>query len=384
VLSALLVFVWLHAGSPASQTHGKEASSAPIAKPFLRYMSGLTWTIAPAAGFDRYAGLWDEIYSAGGQVPVLDSRFVAIALAVFGMGKESIVIGSANGLALAIGIFYKTNLGTWQTFQPSQAPLGPWISRGNLTSEELLASLASALPGLVLGIGLTQQDPDLSPRPANGNLIHTLDYIDTARIWIDRPFSEYWLSRDKKVRYEVGRRLRRLSEQGITPRLECVLDPRHMPEAVADFGRLESSGWKGREGTAVAVDNEQGRFYSILLERFAKRGEAKVYRYWFGDRLVATQLCIEAAGTAAMLKTTYDEKFKSFAPGILMRTAMFEQMFATPGLRRIEFLGKVLEWHEDWCSDVRRLFHVNYLPRPLLHKGLRTLSRTLPSAANST
>lgn len=345
-------------------------------------MSGLSWTIVPAVDFDRHAGLWDEIYSAGGQVPVLDSRFIATALEVFGTKKESIVIGSANGIAVAMGVFCKTNLGMWQTFQPSQVPLGPWIVRGNLLGEELLASLTSALPGLVLGIGLTQQDPELFCRPADDQLIHTLDYIDTGRISVECPFSEYWQCRDKKVRYEVGRRLRRLSEQGITPKLECVVEPGLMPEAVADFGRLESSGWKGREGTAVAADNEQGRFYTLLLERFARRGEAKAYRYWFGNQLVAMQLCIESRSTAAMLKTTYDEKFKSFAPGILMRTAMLEQMFASPGLRRIEFLGKVLEWHRDWCSNVRRLFHVNYLPRPLLHKGLKTLSRTLTSAAN--
>ena len=347
----------------------------------LQDMIALAWTITPAAGFDRYARLWDEVHSQGSRLPVLDSRFIAIALEVFGTRKESLVIGSADGLPVAMGILHKTNLGTWQSFQPSQAPLGAWVTRGNLPSEKLLASLATALPGFVLGIGLTQQDPELSSRPANEHGIQTLEYIDTAGISITCPFDEYWRSRDKKVRYEVGRRLRRLSEQGITPRLECVSDPARMREAVADFGLLENSGWKGREGTAVTAENDQGRFYSILLERFGQRGEAKAYRYWFGDKLVATQLCIEAAGIVAMLKTTYDEELRSFAPGILMRTAMFEQMFANPSLRRIEFLGKVLEWHEDWCSDIRRLFHVNYFPRPLLHKGLETLRKTLPVRA---
>ena len=68
-----------------------------------------------------------QVYSQGQQMPVLDSRFITIAPEVFGTGKESIVIGTADGLPVAMGILHKTDLGTWQSIQPSQAPLGPWV-----------------------------------------------------------------------------------------------------------------------------------------------------------------------------------------------------------------------------------------------------------------
>jgi hypothetical protein len=58
----------------------------------------------PPAGFDCYAAFRDEIYSADGQVPVLEVVLGAIALEVFGAGKESIVIGSANGVAVAMEV----------------------------------------------------------------------------------------------------------------------------------------------------------------------------------------------------------------------------------------------------------------------------------------
>ena len=49
---------------------------------------------------------------------------------------------------------------------------------------------------------------------------------------------------------------------------------------------LESAGWKAGSGTAVAPDNAQGRFYRAMLEAFAARGQARIYRYRFGDHQV--------------------------------------------------------------------------------------------------
>lgn len=79
------------------------------------------------------------------------------------------------------------------------------------------------------------------------------------------------------------------------------------------------------------------------------------------------QLVIRSSGIAVFLKTTYDESCKSYAPGILMRRAIFEHLFNDNQTKRIEFYGKVREWQTKWADETRTLYHVNYFRWPWLH-----------------
>ena len=92
-----------------------------------------------------------------------------------------------------------------------------------------------------------------------------------------------------------------------------------VPAAIADYGRLESAGWKSDTGTAVHPDNAQGRFYTALLADFITAGRGAIYRYWYGDTVVAMDLCIEGAEEMIILKTTYDESIRDTSPAFLMR-----------------------------------------------------------------
>ena len=207
-------------------------------------------------------------------------------------------------------------------------------------------------------LGLTQQDPDFLSAPDAVESIRTLEYIRTGMIIADRSIEEFRLSLGKKVLREMERRLRRLREQGLQPRLEVVTWSVSMAEAVSRFGALESAGWKGREGTAVNRTNHQGRFYTELLTRLAERGNACVYLYWFNDRRAAAQLCALAGGTLVFLKTAYDESLRQYCPGILMKHAILEDRMRDSRVKRFEFYGRVNEWQERWISHSRTMFHL--------------------------
>ena len=110
---------------------------------------------------------------------------------------------------------------------------------------------------------------------------------------------------------------------------------------------------EGRDGTAIHPDNEQGRFYRAMLEAFCSAGAGRIYRYRFGDRVVAIDLCIEGGGALVILKTTYDESIKTISPAFLMREESFRGLFGERRLKRIEFFGKLMEWHTRWTDDIR-------------------------------
>ena len=63
-------------------------------------------------------------------------------LQVFGTGRERVALCEDNAQGLvAAAIVTPRNRWVWETFQPSQAPLGAWIQRPGLAVEPLLRFL---------------------------------------------------------------------------------------------------------------------------------------------------------------------------------------------------------------------------------------------------
>lgn len=311
--------------------------------------------------------VWDELHARTQASPLLARDFVEPLLAEFGGGAVLLARCEHDGRTVAMALVVKTGRGKWTTFQPAQAPVGLWMQEPALALEVLLAALMRALPGLPLVFGLTQCDPDLIARPAPGPRLRTLDYIATAKITLAGTFDSYWNARGKNLRSNLKKQRAKLDKDGVALRLQVSREPHEMAQAVADYGRLESAGWKAESGTAVAADNEQGRYYRAMLERFCARGMGSVYRYWFGGQLVAMDLCVEDARQIIVLKTTYDESVpKSLSPTLLMREEATRALFEAGRFERLEFYGKVMEWHTRWTDEMRTLYHINFYRWPLL------------------
>ena len=231
-------------------------------------------------------------------------------------------------------------------------------------------------------LALTQMDPMLMPRPPEGACTRSLDYIDTARVTLRGSFDDYWNGRGKNLRGNLKKQRARLERDGVATRMVVDRSPADMAQAVADYGRLETSGWKGGEGTAVSADNAQGRYYRAMLEGMAARGAASVYRYYFGEQLVAMDLCVEDGDSIVVLKTAYDESVPSnLSPTLLMREEACRSLFESGRFERLEFYGRVMEWHTRWTEEVRTMYHVNYYRWPGLARlhALYEARRAAPS-----
>jgi CelD/BcsL family acetyltransferase involved in cellulose biosynthesis len=331
------------------------------------------WTLLPVKEFPAAVEAWNELNAAGRNIPLLDGEFFQRLVAAFASGDELIAVGRSDGQPAAMGILQPQKPGVWQTFQPSQSPLGAWIQSAARPTGDLLHGLLRALPGPGLIIGATQQDPLLLPRPQSAGAIDTFDYIDTASIEVVGDFETYWAERGKNLRTNIRRTTNRLNSAGTERRLEVISDPDELARAVDDFGILESSGWKAETGTALHPDNDQGRFYRDLFLHYASRGEASAYRYYFDDEIVAADLCIHRDGVFIILKTTYAEGHAKKSPAFLMRHEYFRALFDEQLCTRIEFYGKLMDWHTKWSDEHRTMYHINSYRSPLV-KTLRKLA----------
>jgi len=334
----------------------------------------MSWTLVPAREFAGHRADWEGLHARGAASSLLAFDFVAPLVTEFGRAGDLLAIWRKGGSTGAMALLRPTRRGAWATFQPAQAPLGLWLQQDGLDTEALARSLLGALPGFPLVFALTQMDPMLMPRPGDGPCTRTLDYIATARVTLAGSFDDYWAGRGKNLRANLKKQRARLEREGIVTRLHVERDPAAMAQAVADYGRLESAGWKAGQGTAVDAGNAQGRYYRAMLDALAGRNASSVYRYYFNEQLVAMDLCVEDAHSIVVLKTSYDERVPSnWSPTLLMREEATRALFDGGRLARLEFYGRVMEWHLRWTDEVRTMYHVNYYRWP----GLRRLHALL-------
>ncbi|PCI17998.1 MAG: GNAT family N-acetyltransferase [Piscirickettsiaceae bacterium] len=316
--------------------------------------------LLPISAFEHYEKQWDTLNTAGPNTPVLSTNFVKPLLHHFGTQKEKLVVFGSTEKPTALAVIVKDRFGSYITFQPSQAPIGLWVQDAHANTAELLAVLFKKLPITTMVFGLTQQDPDLMPRPEKQGHVSTLDYIETGRVSLNKSFDEYWAERGKNLRQNLNRQRNRLEREDVERTLKTLTNPDDVIEAIKQYGVLETAGWKNDQGTAIHVDNAQGKFYISMLQTFCNEGNGIIYQYFYNQELVATDLCIRNENQLIILKTTYNEDISTSSPAMLMRKESFPPLFEEKKSKTIEFYGKVMNWHTKWTKEIRTMYHINF------------------------
>jgi hypothetical protein len=318
----------------------------------------MAWEHSPALQhFERLRSDWDRLNQASHDHLLLDSRFVGPALRCFG---DDDVLLAVDADSQSMALVRRTGPGIWETFQPSQAPLGLMVVAKSAEPRNALSGLLSSLPGLALQLGVLQQDPEYSVFGLLADpQLERLDYIRTPNLPLRGTYDDYWNSRSGNLRHNISRQLKRLAEKGRQLELVVRKAPGEMADAIREYGRLESAGWKGQEGTAVSEDNSQGRFYREVFEGFAETGQAWVYQLVLDGAVIASDLCLVHNGMMVVLKTAYDESIPQTSPALLMRQKIICQLYEENTVRVVEFYGRVLDWHLKWTDQVRTMYHIN-------------------------
>ncbi|WP_422013858.1 GNAT family N-acetyltransferase [Roseateles sp.] len=338
------------------------------------------WSLVPAKQLKALASHWDGLQERSLPHAFMRSSFLLCLLEQFGQGDEWLAYRQgASGWDAAL-LLQPQGKGRWNSFQPSQLPLGPVMLPAD-GLEASMQSLLGALPGFGLALGLTQLDSLAYPGRFDSPQLRQLHYIDTAWVDVDTSFDTYWEGRGKNLRQNTRKQLKKVEATGSTPRMDLIEAPAQVAEAIAQYGLLEASGWKAEIGTAISTDGAQGRFYQQALEQAAQAGQARIYRYWFGDEVVAMDLCVHQGDCLVILKTAYQQAHQAVSPSTLMRAEEFRALFDEGRFKRIEFFGRVMEWHTRWTEKSRPLVHITAYRWAWLRAALDRLARTKAPAA---
>ena len=306
----------------------------------------------------EHAAAWDALNQRlfNGH-PMLGSCFVEGLLKHFGDGSEHLCVLAPNGVPEAMCLLTPRGFGIWHTFLPSQAQLNPVL----MPKMVAVTGLINSLPGLVIRLDFLCNDAEFGDLATGSYATSTsMEHALTMNINLKDGFEAYWGLRSKNLAKNIERYERQLAHDGIASKFLCITEPQDIGGAVARYAELESKGWKSNHGTAIGASDVQGLFYTELLNSLSASGGAMVCELWFNQQLAASRLMIIGESMAIILKTTFDEPFKQYAPGRLLLRNVIEAMCINHPDKTLEFYADASSNQLAWATGQRWITHWSF------------------------
>jgi len=159
-----------------------------------------------------------------------------------------------------------------------------------------------------------------------------------------------WLSRTSaKFRHNMRYQLRKAEAKGP---LRLIRLEGATPDALARFYDLEASGWKGREGTAIACKPRNRAFYDEVAYVAGRFGYLCLHFLEAGGDTLAASFGLVYDRTYFILKWAYNESYKTCGPGHLLINAIIGDCVQRQ-LTEFDFIGEWYEYEGKWTSEVR-------------------------------
>lgn len=202
----------------------------------------------------------------------------------------------------------------------------------------------------------------------------TVDTLERAMLVGDCDAETYLNgSMSAKKRKELRRQRKRLEDEGsLAIERENGLDG--IEQWIADFLRIESAGWKGAAGSALASAPATQRFFTDTLIEAAHAGRLERRSLSLNGQPIAMLASFITPPGAYSFKTTFDEAYARFSPGLLLQLENLE-LLARPGIEWADSCA--VEGHsmiERVWREKRRLVSRNIaIGGPLRRAAFRTL-----------
>lgn len=171
----------------------------------------------------------------------------------------------------------------------------------------------------------------------DSGLPHTIvDAFERAGLETGHDFETWFNDNFKRKKRKELRRLRtRLGETG---RLESLTFQRgdDLSAWADDFLALESAGWKGRAGTALACSDHMSGFLQTALAMLHANGELVFWKLVLDGKPLAMLFAMLSGDQAWLGKIAYDEAFSKFSPGVLLILDATAGLLARDGIRLVD------------------------------------------------
>src|ERR1700676_868528 len=121
------------------------------------------------------------------------------------------------------------------------------------------------------------------------------------------------------------------------------------------FYELESAGWKGREGSAIACNPNTRQFYDEVAKAAEQFGYLSLYTLELNGELLAAHLGFAHGGRYFSPKVAYNEKLPQYASGHLIVSEILQDCVSR-GISEYDITGVNDEWKMKWTAEARAKF----------------------------
>jgi CelD/BcsL family acetyltransferase involved in cellulose biosynthesis len=132
-------------------------------------------------------------------------------------------------------------------------------------------------------------------------------------------------------------------------------------ECLDIFTGIESSGWKGREGGAIASSPTLLAFYKTLSDRLHRAGWLEWHFLEVAGKTIAGQMAIRMGRTLVVNKISYDEDYSDVSPGNMLFLETVCRCFQDGDIDEINCLTD-MPWHRNWRMNQRKYYNVHLFP----------------------
>jgi CelD/BcsL family acetyltransferase involved in cellulose biosynthesis len=317
--------------------------------------------LSVAADLASIADEWDELAERVGASPFLRPGWFTPWLAAFGCGTPQAILVRRDG-ELAGVLPMQRLRGRLHSAANWHSPVFGPVAADEQARALLLDHVFDSGPaGIELsllngdGLHITQ-----AARRA-GRLVLHRTIASSPVVGLDGCFDSYERTLTRNRRRSLRRGRRTLESHG-----DVSFDVHEglagLPHALNEIFELEGSGWKGREGTAMASRPETARFYSEIAHWAAEQGWLRLSFLRLDGRAIACDFSFEFGGTLHSLKSGYDETYRAAGPGALLLHEQLRDAFDR-GLDALDLLGHTDSFKRSWAHDADDRIRVHAFQR---------------------
>ena len=244
------------------------------------------------------------------------------------------VVSAWRALKLPIPV-----LVAWEVYAPLTVPLldrdcADAAARGLLQTAARSGAQAVLFPSLTTDCASARAlhraaaEIGMVPRAVNAHARATLDATQDCEAMLKQALGA------KKLK-ELRRQRHRLADRGEVT-FAVASEPVDVAAALDGFLELEISGWKGKQGTALAKHAGDSEFIRRAISGLAADGRAEVATLSAGGAPVAAGLLLRHNRRAYFFKIAYDEAAAKMSPGVQLSLEITRHLCADGSIDEVD------------------------------------------------
>jgi len=181
-----------------------------------------------------------------------------------------------------------------------------------------------------------------------GYYVHTYKHPCSPFINLDFNWEKYFADLPSNLRRNLRHRRRRAEEEGRLS-FEVVRETADLENILTEAFEVESSSWKGVQGTSINSKPHIENFYRELAKWASKKGKFYLFVLRLNRRMISFRFCLAGQKTMYSIKTGYDQvSAAQFSPGSLILCHLLEYLYNSREFTRFVFMGVSDKWKMEW------------------------------------